>query len=76
MIRCLSNQKDFEVHIQLISHALKTHNKELLEDLREVFKNLISCEYFIEVMQAAVPQLAETDSDTYDWTVQNFHDYI
>lgn len=65
------NEADFTIHTQLIVDTLKTQDKKLLTEFKQLFSNLMSSKYFAKVLAEAIQDIVATDPETYQWILQN-----
>lgn len=64
----------FNFHIELVIDALKRQDKPLVALVEEFLTTLFGSEYTMDILTAAMFQLAETDPYTCRWSLQNFYD--
>lgn len=64
----------FNRMVSLASNTMELQDLELVEAFLEALANRFGTEFASALLTAAVLQLAETDSDTCDWVLQNLYD--
>ena len=64
----------FDFSCRLIIRALKKQNKILVESYKKTLDSLAGYEYTAEIFIEVLLELAETDLQTLDWTLEQFSD--
>lgn len=65
---------DFRVHIDLMMNALKTRDKAIIQGFEQPFNALLGAKYVMDLVTAAMHQLAVSDLETCHWALKNYYE--
>lgn len=70
----LNDSERFKFHSELVIDALKLQDQARMASFKDLLTTLLGSEYTMDILTAAVFQLAEIDLDTCRWALHNFYD--